>query len=103
MAVSSTAMYHLQQNLLNIGHLNPTQITVTVGMLHLFNFQSLSDIIKMRLYRNSKENELNLWSEILAWGDENLPDIVLDSVKQGKEMAFHWCSICLHQTLWMRL
>ena len=43
-------------SLTNIGSVKPLKITVIVGILHLFNSESLSDINRRCLYGNSKES-----------------------------------------------
>ena len=61
----------MQKILSNIGCVKPLQIAVIVGILYLFNSESLFDIIRICFYGNTKENLLNVKSEIIAVAIEN--------------------------------
>ena len=46
-----------------------------IGMLYLFSSESPTDIMRMCLYENVKENKLNLQNKIMMSVDKKQPNI----------------------------
>ena len=99
--VLALALVALGSNSLsNISHAKPSKITVIIGLLHISNFKSPSDIIRMCLYGKPSKH----------WDRPSQPGCVfslsrlyhmttINLFKQNNEMAFHWCQTCLCQTM----
>ena len=76
-------------SLLKIGHVKPLQIIVIISLLYISISESLSDITRMCLYRNLKENRLNLWSEIIYNNNMLICIVPYSSIQHSKHWGEH--------------
>ena len=82
-------------SLLNFNWVKHLKVIVIIWLMYLYNCESLSDIIRMCIYGNSKENKLLLQSKIMASVDKNIPDYEVDLPSLGIDSHCLDCVTCL--------